>query len=74
MKKLIFAFLIIIVIPVIVIAYSYCRESCRDDLNMCKKNCNLLDSGRGSELVVSNCKENCMDDYDHCINKCHDKD
>lgn len=86
MKKIVFVFFILFVaVSVfarekvesqtegqIVVAFSgsACRDFCRDDLNQCKRNCNLLRSSAGSDLIVNSCVENCMDDYDRCIRKC----
>lgn len=87
MRKIVFVFFILfIVFPVfaseiierqtekqIVIAFggSACRNLCRDDLNQCKRSCNLLRSnGPGNEITVNSCIENCMDYYDRCLQKC----
>ncbi len=86
MKKIIFMFFILFVVSpifageniepqpenqiVVALSGSACRDFCRDELNQCKRNCNLLRSSSGSDLLVNGCVENCMDDYDRCIRKC----
>jgi len=49
----------------IVVAYSFCADNCRDDLQQCKRNCNYL-----SGLLYDSCVDDCMNDYDRCVRRC----